>query len=269
MANLAVFPSIQHPTVRYVLVNHDDELWNRTYKSHGDPLGECFGWYDTYGDADTQHTSTLPVVSYPRCADYLMSLSKHLLDSQHYETPQLATILWALEGASKVPSKEKIRFALTVEHKDGKPTYLNMQELKVSRSPSKHYDRRWMKVEPAYDGTVRGALNLLAASVHAQYQVHRYLFERLMTAATVCEIAEYLDPRVYTEGGPVHLSIESPRGSTEAEDLRHGVLALRTAMQMLRTRVELCNITSRHADILDQRAKRDQPAIVADETASL
>ena len=155
--NTATFPSLKNATlpkdrhINYVVHSSRMDLWDECRR--GWPLAQWAGFFQTYGDGNIQH-SPEAAVQVDAFVDFCASLAKAILDGN--------TIAWKILAQHLPPgvNTERIRFAMSVQHKEGKTRYYSMSEKKVSSSESKAHDRRWEKVEDWMDGSVTATYRL-------------------------------------------------------------------------------------------------------------
>jgi hypothetical protein len=183
------FRSLERPQYVYEFSTE----WNYNQRHEG--IDRSFTFFDTCGDAWTQHSPCSPVQK-EWMADCLGSLLFHL----HHKPEGWGDDYWQrdLKEARQVllrrwptpESEEKIAFAFTIkefekrkyagtdkEHVAGR-WYYNLGERKLSAHESKRFDKRWIEV-PHFDG--RNGLPALG-SAEAVYRIldheHNSLLER-------------------------------------------------------------------------------------------
>jgi len=114
--------------------------------------------YLTYTDGLTQHSPEHPVVR-ENFEDLLNSLALHL----HKNPEDLKTFCDSIVWPLPLDPKE-VNFLAALKYIEEKPTYYNRSELKISRSPSKQFDKRWELIEPWVNGNTPDIVRLLYRS---------------------------------------------------------------------------------------------------------
>lgn len=159
------FPSIaQGDKFGYVVDNDmSGGLWDSWYHN-GDALASWAGKFQTFGDGMCKHSPTV-CVQMGDAADYLFSLAKHCLGTQHNNE---GPVLYISGSWRCVPSDEIIMFAagLRYEADAAKRVYVNILDCKKSTQDSKQHDKRWMELPSYADGSLIGIVKLLAQHAH-------------------------------------------------------------------------------------------------------
>jgi hypothetical protein len=137
----------------------------------GDPLHDCAGWFQTYGDGMTQHSHASPIQRQD-VLDYLASLAAYLVEHHDSETLECLAKDWPNPECNV--GRVSVTFALSVKRKEttdkngySKRQYYSMDARKVSTADAKRNDRRWEEVPEYANGTAQSACRLLYKSFHS------------------------------------------------------------------------------------------------------
>lgn len=127
--------------------------WNWDQKGNA-PLSMHLTEFETYGDGTVQHSREW-CAQFSELTDLCISLATAICaDPLNEAWRQVGYVFHDF-------STEAIRFALSVQHKEGKAQWYNLAERKVSSSEGKRHDRRWNQVEDWMDGTPKSAFSIL------------------------------------------------------------------------------------------------------------
>lgn len=232
------FKSLTRSNVRYLFdFDLDIEREIRTRFVH-DRLGCRFLEFDTLGDGETQHTASTFTCGFDNLLDVLLSLATAIQTDIH--TMSITTQRDLSENLYRVItpySDADLLFALSTTHKwsdSGKNQYVHVTEQKTSLSATKEHDKRWIKVEEGFNGTVAGAYQMLRAREYAdrQYRRDADLFERVFVAQAMKRVINQHDlgSRVDTLRGVVFPMDDH---STQGSMLLMATTACKTAIDAL------------------------------------
>jgi hypothetical protein len=146
------FKSVKRNTIIYE-VGYNSEA----FKYHSrDYLSSDVFEFDTLGDGDIQHTPSYPT-NMVYALDFLISISSFILEN-NISDDDLFTILYLT-----TPDYEtsKINFIYKLKNVEGKRTFFNINNEKISRSESKRYDERWTEVPSWFTGSTQDIYTLL------------------------------------------------------------------------------------------------------------
>lgn len=165
-----VFASLAKPNYRYTWHKSGYRSPIADYRNHG--LADNCGWFDTYGDGETQHSAEAAVGLDWAC-DYFASLLKCLAEST--DPAARDAMLECLDGdwPKLYMARAEFTFAMSVKHKPGKQQYYSKEDRKVSGAESKRHDRRWEEVTERQDGSPRSAFAILCSG--RCDRLHNYL----------------------------------------------------------------------------------------------
>jgi hypothetical protein len=224
-----VFPSISGRKVGYVLQTDSMALWDQAYRT-AQALGPQYAWFQTYGDGMTQHEPER-VVTLRDAQDYFASLGEFMARrlEQPFEGDEARQLLWSWPTG---PSRDRIEFALSIEHKPGgRPRYFTLHggEFKVSAAERLQHDKRWHPVKEEHDGTVTGAL----AVMHAGKDRHdiKWLLERWVEREAVRAVAVERSgwaretAAVFMKDGDIEASSDDVRAMSAAFELAAAAFA--------------------------------------------
>jgi hypothetical protein len=145
------FKSVKRNTIIYE-VGYNSEA----FKYHSrDYLSSDVFEFDTLGDGDIQHTPSYPT-NMVYALDFLISISSFILEN-NIPGNDLFTILYLT-----TPDYEtsKINFIYKLKNVEGKRTFFNINNEKISRSESKRYDERWTEVPSWFTGSTQDIYTL-------------------------------------------------------------------------------------------------------------
>jgi hypothetical protein len=146
------FKSVLNPDKwGFEYTNDNMSMWEQVYRTAG-AMGNCFGYFETYGDNTTQHTPTMPC-RLEHFTDFCLSLVKHMLANPQDE---LTTYTFGLEPTNA----ETIRFLAGIRFREDKRQWFTLDGNKISTSDTKRYDKRWFGVPTDANGTIGSALTL-------------------------------------------------------------------------------------------------------------
>lgn len=151
------FRSLQDANRRYIVST--DRL-TENWRNANEFLSDKVGWFDTYGDGDTQHcpTCAVPVDMF---GDFCASAATQLLQGPPSQADDLARVLYSEMNYYGL-SADAVRDAAAVEWKEGKRRYVNRDDnFKVSSSDSKRYDKRWDEICEWMDGSFRAVVGMM------------------------------------------------------------------------------------------------------------
>jgi hypothetical protein len=145
------FKSVKRNTIIYE-VGYNSEA--SKYHSR-DYLSSDVFEFDTLGDGDIQHTPSYPT-NMVYALDFLISISSFILEN-NISDDDLFTILYLT-----TPDYEtsKINFIYKLKNVEGKRTFFNINNEKISRSESKRYDERWTEVPSWFTGSTQDIYTL-------------------------------------------------------------------------------------------------------------
>lgn len=139
MSKRFVFPSVAHPSIRYVIY----EGWSDAFtgRSTNSAINPHIGAYDTLGDDEVQHTPEYCPQS-DSLADFLESFLIVLDKIEGF--PNWLASFWRFA----VPSDDQIEFARDLRYRnDEAPTiYYNLPDRKKSTDSRKRHDKRWVEL---------------------------------------------------------------------------------------------------------------------------
>jgi len=159
-----------------------------------DQIGYAWGWdsdllnrgnvswdahqFVTFGDGMVQH-SPLWLVEPGNTIDFLYSMAEHLL--QNPKEIEEAKSGWGYDEATST-----ISFLASIHWKEGKIRYYSFNELKISSSDSKKYDKRWTEVPQWADGTLASVYRLFLDNqrmdffrqIHLLSQIKDWFYDR-------------------------------------------------------------------------------------------
>jgi len=155
------FKSVSQANIRYVVTKDRHDLDNSSfYNSPGCYVDNTCFQYDTLGDGEVQHTPEY-LVSTQNTEDFMVSLALYISENHNSE---LFKILEHLEPYGI--STEQIKFLYNLKpNSNGKPTYINLQEMKKTTS-DKQYDKRWEKLDSDWRPTFRNIFWHMVVSFH-------------------------------------------------------------------------------------------------------
>lgn len=169
------FNSVLNPNaIGYEYTADSMTFFDAAYRTAG-CLGGAFGYFDTYGDGNCQHTP-LMAARLTHFTDFCISLAQHIIAnpadgegvaSYHFGFSQMGT--------------DTVKFLASLVYKQEKRQWFNWQDLKLSASDSKEHDKRWTRV-PAYaDGTIASAFRLAydIRGNRTTFMFERYALETL------------------------------------------------------------------------------------------
>ena len=120
--------------------------------------------FDRYDDYPTKHSAEYPV-SATNMIDFLGSLAINLFHNQD-EIPIISS-----SWRDMTDSNEKILFFSNLKYSDEKIVYFSENELKISRSENKQYDRRWEKVPKWADGSINSVVKFMTKSYYGALDI--------------------------------------------------------------------------------------------------
>jgi hypothetical protein len=152
-----VIQSLSRANVRYVVSS--DRVTDE-WRNSNQYISDRVGWYDTYGDGETQH-SPMTRVLYEWFTDFCASVASWAMSAPPSDSLQVLQVL-ADEMRTYSISHDRVRGALVVKYREGKRQYVNRGEnCKVSSAESKRHDRRWEEVCEWMDGSFHAVAGLL------------------------------------------------------------------------------------------------------------
>jgi hypothetical protein len=150
-----VFKSLQDPNNRRYLVSTE----RVSDRSDNQVLSDRVGWFETYGDGDTQHCHTMPV-GVALFSDFCASAAEYLSGVAVADAEDLLGIL-SSEMRHYAVCPDRMRAMMKVRFKEGKRCYMETSTGKVSSAESKRYDTRWQEVVQWMDGGFDAVAGLL------------------------------------------------------------------------------------------------------------
>jgi len=159
MCKRLVFASLADDKIAYVWYYNatDSPFW---YPRRGNPLHDCAGYFETYGDGLCQHSGESAVQAH-NALDYVASLAAYLME--HRTDGTLGEIVGVLQQYWPTElhiGRQRMLFAMNLKA-NGKRAWFSLSDQKVSAAASKQYDKRWTEVESWMDGTLESAYRLL------------------------------------------------------------------------------------------------------------
>jgi hypothetical protein len=146
------FKSVKRNTIIYE-VGYNSEA----FKYHSrDYLSSDVFEFDTLGDGDIQHTPSYPT-NMVYALDFLISISSFILENNIPDDD-----LFTIQYLTTTPDDEtsKINFIYKLKNVEGKRTFFNINNEKISRSESKRYDKRWTEVPSWFTGSTQDIYTL-------------------------------------------------------------------------------------------------------------
>jgi len=151
-----VFKSLQDPNNRRYVVD-SSRLFD---ESSNERLSPYVGFFETYGDGDTQHCPTCQVGVELFC-DFCASAAEYLSGVAVSDADDLLRILSSEMRDYHVADADKIRALRGVVYKSGKRRWFERATGKVSSSESKRHDRRWEEIVDWMDGSFEAVAGLV------------------------------------------------------------------------------------------------------------
>jgi len=171
------FKSLKRTGVAYELLNWENRMDN--YKYPGTHLSGNIAEYQCYDDGLVRH-SGWGMVCVDNMLDCLASLAVFMIENHSEALMKMVSGFWPTEIYHK-----DIDFAMTVKFREGKRSFCNMGDQKLSTSEKLQHDKRWMEVPSYATGNLDSVLNLLVKSYSdalerlAMYiQVRSYIFDK-------------------------------------------------------------------------------------------
>jgi hypothetical protein len=122
------------------------------------PLSMYLTQFDTYGDGMVQHAGAW-CSPWENIVDACMSLTTAILADPLNK-------VWSRCGYTlRDTNPDLIKFALSIQYKEGKRQWYNSSEYKVSSAESKRFDKRWTEVSSWMDGSPKSALSIILNEV--------------------------------------------------------------------------------------------------------
>jgi hypothetical protein len=235
------FASIEHPETYGYLFETDNWSGNAA-------VDTCFRMFETYRDGLIQHSRDWPITT-EYLADYLNSLAQAMLTDTELAERMTYTLM-------RRPSDAEIAFAASVVFKpidedhpwEKKTRYFSIEEKKVSSADSKQYDKRYVRVERAHDGSADAIYSMLIPDYASGLQ-------RLQFAEAIRKWTLDGENRPYMEL-PARF-LKWTESHDKARDMMH---ALETAQYAAESHRLRCAVESNLASIKRQIERRKELA---------